>query len=335
MGTTRLAVSATAILLFMAHAAAAQELEPAQSIVGASTAVPAEVELTIHAEWQVGDTYRIDYSAERITRRNGELETHGSWAVITMRVEERSPDGYVVAWTNEDLGLSDRAQHSDAKVKELEAYLVEMARNLRTEIVTADTGFPTSLRNIEEMMSHMKSLSEKFVSMLESQPEKQGKFRSFLQHNLTAQFIQTRGLMDAYLVYGLMGGTYRGGQVDTYDTEVPFPFGGPPIPATTYVLLREYDEQAGLARITSQSIPDAAQLNDAMLRWMTRMAKSQGQPPPHPSQVPDLRIQDTTVYLYDFNMGLPREVVSEKFIRVAGSDDIRIDRRTYRISPLP
>jgi len=338
VSTIKLAIAALATFLMVAHAVAAQEaqeLNPAAPIASASTAVPGEVEFTILAEWDVGDEYRIDYSAERIDQRNGELKTYDSWAVIRARVDEKTPDGFLVVWTNEEVGLSDHAQHSDAKVKEFEAYLVEMGRNLRTEIVTADTGFPTGLRNTDEMISQMKSIAEGILSMLKSQPELQARLRSVMQQNLTAQFVETRSLMDAYLVYGLMGGAYRGGRVDTFDTEVPFPFGGPPIPATLHVLLREYDEQAGLARITSQSIPDAAQLNDAMLGWMTRMAKSQGQPAPDPSQVPDLRIQDTTEYLYDFRMGLPREVVSEKFITVAGGANIRIDRRTYRITPLP
>lgn len=335
MSMTRLAVFAAALSLFASHAVPAQALKPAPPIAGDSTAVPGEVEFAILAEWQVGDEYRIDYSAERINRRNGKLETQSSWAVITARVEEKTPDGYVVVWANKDVGLDGRAPDTHAKANEIEGFLLEMGKNLRTEIVTADTGFPTGLRNTDEMMSRMKSMLERILGTLESQPEKQARLRSVMQQNLTARFVETRGLMDAYLVYGLMGGTCRGGHVDTYDTDVPFPFGGPPIPATLHVLLREYDEQAGRARITVQQIPDATRLNEAMEKWMTRTAESIGRPVPEQSQIPRLIMQDTTEYLFDFEMGLPREVTSEKYVGVEGSTDVRIDRRTYRITPLP
>jgi hypothetical protein len=331
----RLISTIVAAVLFAVRAVAAAELEPAPSIAGASTAISADVKFAILADWEVGDSYRIEYSAKRINRRNGVLNTGGAWAVITASVEEKTPDGYLVAWINEDVGLNNYAQGAGAKAKEIEAFLVDISKNLRTEIVTADTGFPTGLRNIDEMVSQMAALSDKILTTLETHPEMQAKLRSVMQQTLNPQFVEIGALRDAYLVYGLMGGTYRGGQVDTYDTELPFPFGGPPIPATLHVLLREFDEQAGMARIVSQSIPDAAQLKEAMVEWMTRIVTSQGQPAPDPSQVPELQMQDTTEYLYDFRMGLPREVKSEKFIRVVRSEDVRIDRRTYRISPLP
>jgi hypothetical protein len=312
----------------------AAEMEPAASIAGASTPVSADVEFAALANWEVGDEYRIEYSRERTDRRNGSLTTGNAWATIKTRFEEKTPDGYLVAWTVEDAGLENYAQGAGAKGKEIEALLLDVSKNLRTEIQTADTGFPTGLRNRDEMISHMKTVTESILTTLESDPEKQAKLRSAMQQMLSPQMVETQALKDAYLVYGLMGGSYRGGQVDTYDTQLPFPFGGPPIPAKLHALLREFDEQTGLARVTAQSIPDPVQLKKAMGEWMIRMAKSQGQPAPEPSQIPELYTQDTTEYVYDGKLSIPREVTSEKFIRVAGGANIRIDRRTYHIVPL-
>lgn len=326
--------SATAIIFALSSVTQAAELEPAPPIAGVSTPVSAEVEFTAFANWRVGDEYRIEYSRERTNRRNGVLKIGKAWAVIKMRVEEKTPDGYLVAWTNEDAGLENYAQGASAKEKDIEAFLLDISKNLRSEIQTADTGFPTGLRNRDEMISHMKTVTEKILTVLDSDPEKQAKIRSVMQQLLSPQMVETQALMDAYLVYGLMGGSYRGGQVDTYDTQLPFPFGGPPIPATLHVLLHEFDDQTGLARITAQSIPDPVQMNKAMGEWMIRMAKSQGQPPPQPSQIPEFFMRDTTEYVYDSKLSLPREVTSEKFIRIAGGANIRIDRRTYHIVPL-
>lgn len=326
--------AAAAFILALSSISWATELEPAPSIADASTTVSTDVEFAALANWQVGDEYRIEYSRERTDLRNGSLKTGKAWAIIKTRVEEKTPDGYLVAWTNEDAGLDNYAQGAGAKAKEIEALLLDVGKNLRSEIQTADTGFPTGLRNRDEMVSHMKTATETILTTLDLDPAMQARIRSGMQQMLSPQMVETQGLMDAYLVYGLMGGSYRGGQVDTYDIQLPFPFGGSPIPATLHVLLREFDEQTGLARITAQSIPDPVQLKKAMGEWMIRMAKSQGQPAPEPSQIPELYIQDTTEYVYDSKLRLPREVTSEKFIRVAGGANIRIDRRTYRITPL-
>lgn len=314
--------------------AQAVELEPAPSIAGASTPVSAEVEFTAFANWQVGDEYRIEYSRERTDLRDGNPVTGKAWAIIKSRVEEKTPEGYLVTWTYEDVVLEHYALDTDAKRKKMEAFIADIYKNFRTEIQTTDTGFPTGIRNRDELVSLMKTMSETILTTLHSDPEMRAKERSVWQQVLNPQVVENLMLMDAYLVYGLMGGSYRGGQVDTYDTELPFPFGGPPIPATLHVLLREFDEQTGLARITSQSTPDPIQMSKAVIEWMTRMAKSQGQPAPEPSQIPEIYIQDTTDFLYDRKMGLPREVTSEKFITVAGGANIRIDRRSYRIMPL-
>lgn len=333
MKTPTIAAVLLGVFLHSLPVAQAAEPEPAPSIAEASTEVSADVEFPAFANWEVGDEYRIEYFRERTNLRNGVLKAGKAWAIITARVEEKTPDGYVIAWTNDDAGLDNYAQGAGAKVKEIEAFMADISKNLRIEIQTADTGFPTGLRNRDEMVSHMKVATQKILTTLDSDPKMQAKIQSALQQVLNPQMVETQALTDAYFVYGLMGGSYRGGQVDTYDIELPFPFGGPPIPATLHVLLREFDEQTGLARITSQSIPNPVQLKNAMVEWMIGIAKSQGKPGPKPSQVPELFVQDTIDYIYDRKTQLPREVISEKYIRVAGGASIRIDRRTYHILP--
>lgn len=342
MSRIRLAGVTIVGLLLTLQAVGAAELEPASPIAGQNSEVSADVEFTLTADWQIGDSYRIESTKERTDRRSGVVKGGQGWVTIDARVEEKTSEDYVIAWTNVDGGLDNYAQSAGAVSKEaaalskeIEALMVDLSKNLRSEIVTADTGFPTGIRNGDEMLSHMNTFGEKLLSTLDSHPEMQAKLRSAMQQVMNPQVIEKLMLFDAYIVYGLMGRSYRGGQVDTYDIELPFPFGGPPIPAKLHVLLREYDDEAGLARITAQSIPDPVQMKKTMGEWMTRMAKSQGQPGPEPSQVPELFVQDTVEYVYDLKMGLPREVTSEKFITVAGGASVRIDRRTFRISPLP
>ncbi len=100
---------AAAFILALSSVSWAAELEPEASIADASTTVSADVEFAALANWQVGDEYRIEYSRERTDMRNGSLKTGKAWAIIKTRVEEKTPDGYLVAWTNEDSACRKRS----------------------------------------------------------------------------------------------------------------------------------------------------------------------------------------------------------------------------------
>lgn len=331
-------ISTVAILFFgtslgMAQAAQAGDLEPAASIAEAETNVSVEVEFVAFANWEIGDQYRIDYTATRTTLLDGVQSTGKAWALINTRVEEKSLGGYVVSWTNMDVGLENYAEGAGVMGKEVEAILADMRKNLRTEILTDLTGYPTGIRNLDEMVSHMNAVAENFLAKLQLDPAKENIIRSTLEQATDPRTLEDFVLGHAYLVYGLMGDSYRGGQVRVRDIALSFPFGGPPIPTKLHVLLRKADEQKGLAWIVAQSVPDPVLLNKALGEWETRTALSQGQPAPEPSQIPKLYVQDTTEYVYDSKMRLPREVTSEYFIRVEGSTDIEINRQTYRITP--
>ncbi len=332
-------VKTAAILLFGAaystvQPAQSEDLEPAASIAKAETDVSVEVEFVAFANWEVGDQYRIDYTAIRTTLRDGVQSTGKAWALINTRVEEKSLDGYVVSWTNMDVGMENYAEGAGEMGKEVEAILADMRKNLRTEILTDLTGYPTGIRNLDEMVSHMNAVAENFLAKLRLDPANENTIRSTIEQATDPGILENFVLGHAYLVYGLMGDSYRGGQVRVRDIASSFSFGGPPIPTKLHVLLRKADEQKGLAWIVAQSVPDPDLLNKALGEWETRTALSQGQPAPEPSQIPKLFVQDTTEYVYDSKMRLPRKVTSEYFVRVEGSTDIEIDRRTYRITPV-
>lgn len=332
-------IKTAAILLFGAafgtvQAAQAGELEPAASIAEAETNVSIEVEFVAFANWEIGDEYRIEYTATRTTLLDGVLSTGNAWALIKTRVEEKSLDGYVVTWTNMDGGMENYAEGAGAMGKEVEAILADMSKNLRTEFLTDLTGYPTGIRNLDEMVSHMNAIAEKNLAKMQFDPAKEDIIRPTLEEAAHPQILENLALVDAYLVYGLMGGSYRGGYVRVSDTVYSFPYGGPPVPAQLHVLLRKADEQKGLGWIIVQSIPDPDLLNKALDEWFMRLALSQGQPAPEPSQIPVLFMQDTTEFVYDRNMRLPREVTSETYLRFAGGANISIDRRTYRITPV-
>lgn len=332
MSMTRLAVFAAAMSLFASHAVPAQELKPAPPIAGQESTVPADVEVTLIPNWQIGDSYRIEQLSEREEIRRGQRSPKFTARSLSkVEVVEATGGSYVLAATLVETDLSNSAAAVQGGA-DTAALLTELFQGKTTELATNENGVPVGLRNKDEMVELMRAGMEGVLTTAVSDRQKRQAARSILEQMMTPDVIEAMAIKDAVTFYGLMGGIYQGGPAQAYDLPMPFPFTQEMVDATLYVLLRRVDDSAGTVYITTQNVPDAAQTKRALKSWLTGVVQSQGQTLPPGFQFPEFTMQDTIDYVIDRNRMLPTEVTWERYIRM-GNDLLRVDRDVFRMKP--
>jgi hypothetical protein len=287
------------------------------------------VEVTLTADWQVGDTYRIEHLKERRQTRNGVASPALSSRSFTeVRVAERNASGYVLISTLVEADLSNYAAGPGGA--EAASALIRLFQDKPMEIVTNEAGLPVSLRNAGEIVELMRQAMDEVVALTAKSPQEQAQIQSVIQQMMTPEVIQSMALKDATIFYGLMGGSYSGGPTAVYSGSVAFPFTQSLIEASLYVLLRRVDDAKGEIHIATQSVPNSEQLRQATADWMTRMLQSQGRTVPDDMPIPTIRMQDSLEYVYDRERGLPREVTFRRYLGIDEANK-RVDRDVFRL----
>jgi len=316
----------------MSHAAAAQELKPAPPIVNESSAVPADVEVTLAPNWKVGDSYRIEQVNEhQEIRQSQRLPMRSSRSVTKVDVVEAGGSSYLIAGTlvESDLSKSGVAAQGGANTA---ALLTELFQGKTMELVTNEDGVPVGLRNKDEMVELMRAGMDGALAAMVPDPGQRQRVQAAMAQMMTPDAIEAMAIRDAVTFYGLMGGTYQGGSAQAYDLPMQFPFTQEMVDAKLYVLLRRVDDGAGAVHITTQNVPDPAHLKRAMESWFRGVVRSQGQSLPPGFQFPEFTMQDTIDYVIDRNRMLPTEVTWERYRRV-GNEILQLDRTVFRLKP--
>lgn len=317
------------MVLLVAHTAVAAELEPKDAIALLKSAVPAEVEISIVPNWNVGDAYRIEATKEQIEQKGGVLKIGEGWSTIDSRVIAKTSEGFMIEWKLIDGGVKSDQLEGAAK-QGVEELLTGLLVGMRYEFVTESSGMPTRLLNFDEVQEHLTAFFEQVAAYSGMNPQKQAQLKSYWSQAISPQVVEQLLLVDAKAVYGLMGGSYRGGAAESYEIEMPFPLGGT-VRAKLHTLVRDIDRNKNTVRIDIQTVPDSKDTKAVTKDMFASMALSQGIEPPKATEIPEFFIQDTVEYVHNRTTGIPDKVAWEKFIR--SGDSLRIDRRTYRILP--
>lgn len=321
-----------AVFLLLPFITQAAELEPAPSIADEKSEVAADVKLTLVANWQVGDSYRIAHTKERMEVRNGAAKPkRTSRSLSQVTVAEKNENGYILISTLIEADLSNYATPGQGGAEAAAAF-TKLFEGQSLELVTNESGFPIGLRNGDEVIELMRAAMDQVVTAAASDPKEQQQIRALMDQMMTPQVIESMALKDAISFYGLMGGSYQGGGAVTSNVSMPFPFTQKPIDAKLVVLLRDIDEKNGLVRIASQSFPDADAVRQATIDWMTQLVQSQGKLAPDPAQIPQFYMQDSFEFVFDLNKRLARKIDSERYFSF-GTAMTRVDRATYRLVP--
>lgn len=328
-------IRSTAFVAFiffpLAPAVASAQMEPAPSLAGQESRVGPDVEVTLTGDWEVGDTYRVEHVKERKETRNGAAQpVRSSNGITEVKVAEKTDSGYVLVSTLIEADLSNYTTGRGAA--EAATALTRLFQDKSMEIVTNEAGFPTGLRNAEEVVDLMREAMDQVVDLMAKDPQQKDQVEAMLESMMTPRTIEAMALKDALVFYGLMGGSYSGGTTEVYSGTMLFPFTQSPIEARLYVLLRDIDEEKGQIHIATQSVPDSEELKQATTAWMTRMLQAQGQTVPDELPIPTIRMQDSLEYVYDRERTLTQRVTFQRFLGI-GDANKRLDFETFRLIP--
>lgn len=319
-----------AALSLLAAPAFAEGLEPSPPLAGQMSEVASDVELTLTAGWQVGDTYRIEKTRERREIRKGvEWPPRSSHSISEIRVAEKTESGYVLVSTLLESDLSNYAKPEQGGA-DIATTLSKMFEGQSMELVTNEAGFPIALRNAEEVVTLMRAAFDKVAEASAGSPEQRQQVKEIIDQMMTPEAIEAMAMKDAMVFYGLLGGSYRGGEAARTRTSMMFPLTQTPLEGELYVLLRRIDRDKGLAYIATQSVPDGEQLKEATMLWMTRILEAQGQQVPEDLQVPPVTVQDSLEFAYDLERNLPRGITFERYFAM-GEINRRVDLETFRL----
>ena len=326
----RLCAISAALLLVTAAPAFAAGLEPSPPLAGQASEVAADVELTLTADWQVGDSYRIQKTRElREIRRGAEQPLRSSHSISEVRVAEKTDSGYILVSTLLQADLSNYATPEQGGADTVTAF-TRMFEGKSIELVTNEAGFPIALRNAAGVVETMRAAMDMVVDSAGKTEEEREKVRAMMAQVMTPETIEALAMKDAMIFYGLLGGDYSGGEAVRTQTSMMFPLTQTPLDGELYVLLRRVDREKGLAYIATQSLPDGDQLKQATMLWMTRILEAQGQQAPEDMQVPPVTIQDSFEYAYDLERNLPRGITFERYFAM-GDANRRVDLETFRL----
>lgn len=332
MNAIRLTTVMTAALLVAVHTAKAQELKPAASIANQESSVPADLEITLAPDWQVGDSYFIEHTKQRNEVRRGQrLPQRSSSSRTKIEVLESTDSGYVLAATLTEADMSNYAT-PDQGGAEAAALFTELFEGKTMELVTNEDGVPVGLRNKEEMVELMREAMDQVLSSQVPDPQQQQKMRAMMTQMMTPEVIEAMAIRDAVTFYGLLGGIYQGGPAQAYDLSMQFPFTQEMVDAELHVLLRRIDDSAGTVHISTQNVPDPAHLERAVANWFKGLMQAQGQTLPPGFQFPEFAMRDTVHYVIDRNRMLPAEVTWQRYMRL-GDEILRLDREVFRLKP--
>jgi hypothetical protein len=326
----RLPAICAALLLSAIPAIAAEGLEPSPPIAGQVSDAAPGVELTLIADWQIGDSYRIEKTRERREMRKGvERPPRSLHSISEIRVAEKTGSGYVLVSTLLETDLSTYTK-PDQGGTDTAAALSKMFEGQSLELITNEAGFPVALRNAEEVVELMRAAIDRVMESSSGDPEQRQKVKQIIDRMMTPQAIEAMAMKDAMVFYGLLGGSYRGGEAAQTRTSMIFPLTQTLLDGDLHVLLRRIDRDKGLAYIATQSLPDAEQLKQATMLWMTRILEARGQSVPEDLQVPPVTVQDSLEYAYDLELNMPRGLTFKRYFAM-GDAHRRVDLETFRL----
>lgn len=324
-------VIATLLIIATPATVLADQVEPAPPIASQASEVAPDVEYTLRADWQVGDSYKVEVVREKLQIRKGVPRPATiRRSVSQIRVVEKTESGFVLMAVQIDPATTHDAS---SPLEVLGTLLSRLPRGIAFEIETNEDGVPVGVRDVEGFTAFVRLVIEK-VDFVD--PQVQERFRQAMNAIATPDVVEAMILMDIQVFHGLMGGSYHGGQA--YDSSTEIHVGQQAIAGNVRILLRRIDEEEGLLHIAVQSLLDdaadallATNLAKALLEGMGKQVQQGGTWPTLRMQG-TLKIQDTIEYVFDLSRNLPTEVSWEKYVK-AGEYDVVLVRKKFRLLP--
>ncbi len=281
------------------------------------------------ADWQGGETYRLELVKQREDYAGPSLQqATEARTLIDVEVLNKREDGFVIRWT---FGRTEVKSNSAANAPVL-TEMMNLAENLRLDMLTDDFGSVAGLENKDEVAAHYRMTIDRMIRAFKKMglsSDASAQLQAGVAHLAEPDWVEATALNEPSLFYAASGGQYELGVPLEYEDNLPNPLGGRPFPSKAHFLLLEVNPDDRRAVVEWRQSLDPGTTTAIMRETMTAMAQQMGQPPPADEDLPPIRIEDKARFLFDTETGWPISVSHERNM-VLGAQR-RIDRMTFRV----
>ncbi len=281
-----------------------------------STAVGSETESVIQVvslplEWEIGEKQHWEIRKKR-TDFKWQRQVSKQQAVLPFTVEllERDALGYRIAWTYgmAELEIAPAEQHAFLRD------FMKLNEGLRLEIQTDTEFIDLVLRNTDEVVTHYEKVAarlKKFLQSSEFSPEHLEKVNQVLEPLMKRENVARTIMTDPELFFYYFGGSYALDFDEEFPDVLPNPFGGPLLPATVRVRVKEYDSHNNeLVILWNQSL-DSEKAGRILQESFKRLLKMGDLAQENNASV-ELEIQDRHLYRMNTVTGWPYAIESTR-----------------------
>ena len=282
-------------------------------------------DILITPNMRAGDTFRLEISRTRENTPASRQDGKGS-TTIDVTVLTAAPEGFTIEWES---GLT-----TGGVAGMPEALMVAASnamRGMKPVIRLTPEGEVVGLVNETEVLAKVQAAVDIIRrGLVEKMPpaDRQG-FDAMMSQILSPTVLLASVIRDAGTYFALNGVELAVGESATADLMQPNPLGGESLP--TKFTVRLESATAGTASLVTTTVYDG----DALMRVTRQLVEKAGNlvSPEELAKFPAMQLADEGRFVFDRRVGLMREVVTVRRLKVAGQS--RLDRTEIRLAVPP
>jgi hypothetical protein len=260
------------------------------------------------AKWEVGDRRELAIERSR-TELGGAGESRAS-ASGTLEVVGKTAGAWRLRWKPEGFGIKPAAGPLD---RELPEQLKDLFEGLVVEYSTDRSGALVEVENVEEIRERFERLlaeAERATAGDASAGQGIAAVRRVVSSDA---FIEGRVLEDVALLHEVYGVEFTERRPLRFESQLPNPLGGGPLPARLAAVLEDARDPAGCALFETTLVPEPGPFRAAVERFLAESGQPSG-----PSELRGFELRHVTRASYDPGSGWVVKAVATKKVDVAG-----------------
>lgn len=282
-------------------------------------------EQTLLPHWKVGDSYDYEVTKTKKKIKNGKaVETDSTTFYTNFKVLKKEADDYTIQWRYEndileklDVPLTMKTDFADYKITEV-IYKTDLEGTIK------------EVTNWEAIAQKMKTLENKLTTMLGSGSARnvvlQKNVNVLMQIYSSKEGVEQLVMKELQAFHFSYGVTYSLNDLLSFEQELPSLVGGAPIKgeATLKMTQLNEDKKEMTLLYTMRADPNDAQ---RMVREVLNKLKFDDLKMKNAIANSDIQINDLNFFVYDFELGIPNIVNTQRtiLIKILGDNTKQID----------
>ena len=284
--------------------------------------------LDLPADWQAGETYRLERVMQR-EQYQGEAQRLSTTATtrIDVTVLRKLESGYVIRWTYGRTELPGGAANDPFVIR-----MANLTEGMRLDMQTDALGSVTALVNGQEVVAHYRRVMDATLAWMKEKGASDAdmaQVRAGAAQLMDPATVELLAVKEPTIFYAASGGTYQLGEPQAYEDLLPNPLGGRPLPSKAHFLLSDLNRAENRALVEWRQTIDPDQAAAILRESLMAVARRMNRPPPAEQDLPLIQVEDQARFLFDTATGRPLSVNHERTIAIGPNR--RIDRLTIRV----